>query len=89
MRKLAVVIGGTALLASLLNGNRECDFAATYRFLGALPDNRFAMLYSRSAMTTYGHANLYLKDQWQFYGRFGGTKRNVALRAERRHFCSP
>jgi hypothetical protein len=26
------------------------------------------MLYSLSAMTTYGHANLYLKDQWRLMG---------------------
>jgi hypothetical protein len=38
-------------------------WAAAYRFLGALLDNRSAMLYSLSAMTTYGHANLYLKDR--------------------------
>jgi hypothetical protein len=26
------------------------------------------MLYSLSAMTTYGHANLYLKDHWRLMG---------------------
>jgi len=26
------------------------------------------MLYSLSAMTTYGHANLFLKDRWQLMG---------------------
>jgi hypothetical protein len=68
MPKFAVVIGGTALLATLLHGIEAGIWAAVYRFLGALPDYRLAMLYSLSAMTTYGHANLYLKDRWQLMG---------------------
>jgi hypothetical protein len=68
MPKFAMVIGGTALLATLLHGIEGAIWAAAYRFLGALPDNRSAMLYSLSAMTTYGHANLYLKDRWQLMG---------------------
>ena len=66
--KFALVIGSTALLASVLHGIESAIWAAAYRVLGALPDNRFAMLYSLSAMTTYGHSNRYLKDQWQLMG---------------------
>ena len=66
--KFAMVIGGAALLASVLHGIEAGIWAAAYRFLGALPDNRSAMLYSLSAITTYGHANLYLKDHWQLMG---------------------
>jgi hypothetical protein len=61
MPKFALVMGGTALLATLLHGIEAGIWAAAFRFLGALPDNRSAMLYSLSAMTTYGHANLFLK----------------------------
>jgi len=68
MPKFAVVIGGAAVLASVLHGIEGGIWAATYRLLGALPDNRSAMLYSLSAMTTYGHANLYLKAHWQLMG---------------------
>jgi len=68
MPKFALVIGGAALLASVLHGFEAGIWAAAYRFLGALPDNRSAMLYSLSAITTYGHANLYLKDHWQLMG---------------------
>lgn len=64
----AAVMGGTALLATFLHGIEAAIWAAAYRFLGALPDNRSAMLYSLSAMTTYGHANLFLKDRWQLMG---------------------
>ena len=66
--KFAVVIGGAALLATLLHGIEGAIWAAAYRLLGALPDNRSAMLYSLSAITTYGHANLYLEGRWQLMG---------------------
>ena len=33
-----------------------------------MPDFKSAMLYSLSAMTAYGHANLYLKPHWQIMG---------------------
>jgi hypothetical protein len=66
--QIPMVIGGAALLASVLHGIEAGTWAAAYRFLGALPDNRSAMLYSLSAITTYGHANLYLKDHWQLMG---------------------
>jgi hypothetical protein len=61
-------MGVTALLATGLHGLEGAIWAAAYRLLGALPDNKTAMLYSISAMTTYGHANLYLKDRWQMMG---------------------
>jgi hypothetical protein len=68
MLKFAVVMGVTSLLATVLHGIEGGIWAAAYRFLGALPDNRTAMLYSISAMTTYGHANLYLEGRWQLMG---------------------
>jgi hypothetical protein len=66
--KFAVVMAVTSLLATILHGIEGAIWAAAYRFLDALPDNRTAMLYSISAMTSYGHANLYLKDRWQLMG---------------------
>jgi hypothetical protein len=61
-------IGGAVLLATILHGIEGSIWAASYRFLGALPDRRSAMLYSLSAMTTYGHENLHLEDRWQLMG---------------------
>jgi hypothetical protein len=43
-------------------------WAAAYRLLGALPDNRSAMLYSLSAMTSYGHGTIFLDPHWQMMG---------------------
>ena len=68
MPKFALVMGLTSLLVTALHGLEGVIWAAAYRFLDALPDKRSAMLYSLSALTTYGHANLYLKAQWQLMG---------------------
>jgi hypothetical protein len=68
MPKFAVVIGATALLATVLHGIESSIWALAYKVLGALPDNQSAMLYSLSAITTYGHANLFLIDRWKLMG---------------------
>jgi hypothetical protein len=62
------IIGATALFATLLHGIEGCIWAGAYRFLGAMGDNRSAMLYSISAMTSYGHTNLDLAPAWQMMG---------------------
>jgi hypothetical protein len=61
-------MGGTALSATILHGLEGIIWAGAYRYLGALPDSRSAMLYSLSAMTSYGHENLYLAPRWQMMG---------------------
>jgi len=66
--KFARVMGVTSLLATILHGFESGIWAAAYRLLGALPDTRTAMLYSLSAITSYGHANLYLENRWQLMG---------------------
>ena len=64
----AVVMGAAALLATILHGLEGTIWAAAYRLLGALPDNKSAMLYSLNAITSYGHANLFLEPHWQMMG---------------------
>ena len=64
----AVVMGATTLSATILHGAEVAIWAGAYRLLGALPDQRTTMLYSLSAMTSYGHANLFLEAHWQFMG---------------------
>jgi uncharacterized membrane protein len=63
-----VVMGATTLLATGVHAVEAGIWAAAYRLLGALPDNKSAMLYSLSAITSYGHANLFLEDHWQLMG---------------------
>jgi hypothetical protein len=62
------IIGATAISATILHGIEGAVWAAAYRLLGALPDNKSAMLYSLNAMTSYGHANLYLAPGWEMIG---------------------
>jgi hypothetical protein len=68
MPKFALVMGLASLLATVLHGIEAATWATAYWLLGALPNTRSAMLYSLSAMTSYGHANLFLEEQWQLMG---------------------
>jgi hypothetical protein len=63
-----VVMGITAILVTILHGFEGVVWALAYRALGAVPDNKTAMLYSISAMTSYGHAGIYLEARWQMLG---------------------
>jgi hypothetical protein len=78
--RFAAVMGATALLATVLHGIEGATWAVAYRILAALPDNRSAMLYSLSAMTTYGHAKLVSRESLAVDGRFGGVRRHAAIR---------
>ena len=62
------VVGTVTLMATCLHAVEAGIWAAAYRLLDALPDNRSAMLYSLNAITSYGHAELALKDHWQLLG---------------------
>jgi hypothetical protein len=57
------VVGATAL-----HGLEGVIWALAYRRVGALPDYPTAMLYSISAITTYGHASSILADHWKMMG---------------------
>ena len=70
MPKFAIAMTGISLLVTLLHGTEAAVWAGAYRLLDALPDNKTAMLYSLSAMTSYGHANLFLRAHWQLMGAF-------------------
>jgi hypothetical protein len=63
-----LIIGGTALSATILHGMESAVWAIAYRFLGASTDNKSAMLYSLNALTSYGHANLHLAERWELLG---------------------
>ena len=63
-----IVMGTTTLLATCLHALETSLWAEAYRLLGALPDNRTAMLYSLNAITSYGHTNIDLAKHWQLMG---------------------
>jgi hypothetical protein len=62
------VMAAAALMVTVLLAFEGAVWAAVYRIVGALPDNRSAMLYSLSAITGYGHANIFLDPHWQMMG---------------------
>lgn len=64
----ALVIGGTALFATILHGIEAAIWAGAYLLLGAIPDRSAGMLYSLGAMTSYGHADINLESRWQLMG---------------------
>jgi hypothetical protein len=63
-----VLVGAITLLATCLHALEAIIWAAAYRILGALPDYGSGILYSLSAMTSYGNANLDLEAHWRLMG---------------------
>jgi hypothetical protein len=64
----AGVVASTVLLLTALHALEGGAWAFAYVALGASTDFRTAMLYSLNAMTSYGHANIYLAPHWQMMG---------------------
>ena len=64
----ALVVSGTALSVTVLHAAEVIGWGVAYRLLGAAGDNKYAMLYSLNAMTSYGHVDLYLQPRWQMLG---------------------
>jgi len=62
------LMGATALCTILLHAFEGALWAAAYRLLGALHDNKTAVLYSLGALTTYGHAPISLEPRWELMG---------------------
>ncbi len=66
--RFPIIISTVVLFVTMLHGAEASVWAGVYRMLGALPDETSAMLYSLSAITSYGHAGLYLLPRWQLMG---------------------
>ena len=82
MPTFVVGMGVTALLAAVLHGTEAATWAIAYRILGAVPDTKSAMLYSLSAITSYGHANLFLERAMAADGCSGGAERDASVWAD-------
>lgn len=65
---LALLMVVTVLMLTVLHGVEATAWAGAYVILGARADFASAMLYSLSAMTSYGHANVFLAEHWQLMG---------------------
>ena len=67
-RNFIVAIALTALGAATLHGVEAAAWAVLYIWLGAMSDLPAAMLYSLSAITSYGHVETFLEDRWKLLG---------------------
>jgi hypothetical protein len=65
---LVMILGAATLVAIILHAIEATIWALVYQALGALPDGKSAVLYSLSAMTTYGHEHFDLANHWQLMG---------------------
>lgn len=63
-----VLVSTAVLLLTVLHAIEAIAWALAYLWLGASADARSAMLYSLSAITSYGHANIYLDEHWRLMG---------------------
>lgn len=66
--RFAILVSATTLLLTALHALEAGAWAAAYVLIGAAPNPHSAMLYSLNAMTTYGHASIFLSDRWRFLG---------------------
>ena len=65
---LALLMVVTVLMLTVLHGVEATAWAGACVILGARADFASAMVYSLSAMTSYGHANVFLAEHWQLMG---------------------
>lgn len=65
---LALLMIATVLLLTVLYAVEASAWAEAYVLLGARADFASTMLYSLSAMTSYGHASVFLAKHWQLMG---------------------
>ena len=64
----ALVMGVAVIFVTFLHVIEGAIWAAAYRYIGAIADNKSAMLYSIGALTTYGHAPIFLDPKWGMMG---------------------
>lgn len=68
MIRFAEVMSVSVFLIVVLHALEAVTWALAYRWLGAISDNKSAMLYSVGAMTGFGAENISLPAHWQMMG---------------------
>jgi hypothetical protein len=64
----ALRLGMVTFLVTSLHAFEAITWALTYRIVGALGNFKAAVLYSLGALTSFGHANIFLDQNWQLLG---------------------
>ncbi len=68
LARFFVAIALTALCAAALHGLEATAWALLYVEVGAMSDLSTSMLYSLSAITSYGHSEVFLEQRWKLLG---------------------
>ena len=68
MSRFVMFVALVALASAVYLGLEAAAWAGLYLWLGALPTWQAAMLYSLGAITSYGHAPIFLEDRWRLLG---------------------
>ncbi|MCC3243870.1 hypothetical protein LG047_00790 [Methylocystis sp. WRRC1] len=63
-----IMVAMIALVAAGMHSIEAGVWALVYTWLGAAADLQTALLYSLGAITSYGHANIGLRDNWRLLG---------------------
>lgn len=66
--RYCIILGAIAFFATAFHAFEAGVWALAYVRLGALPDGREAILYSLNAITSYGHADVFLDPRWSLMG---------------------
>ncbi len=66
--RFVIFVAVAALSCAVYLGFEAATWAGLYLWLGTLPDWGEAMLYSLGAITSYGHADIYLENRWRLLG---------------------
>jgi hypothetical protein len=68
MSRFVIFVALVALASAVYLGLEAAAWAGLYLWVGALPGWPEAMLYSLGAITSYGHAPIFLEDRWRLLG---------------------
>ncbi|PZM14393.1 hypothetical protein [Rhizobium tubonense] len=66
--RFILLVAAIALLAAIMHGLEAAAWAILYVWLSALPDLSEGILYSLGAITSYGHASIFLENRWRLLG---------------------
>jgi len=66
--RFVILVAIAALATTVYLALEAAAWAVLYLWVGALPTWRDAMLYSLGAITSYGHAPIFLEDRWRLLG---------------------
>jgi hypothetical protein len=66
--RLVIFVALAALASAVYLAIEAAAWAVLFLWVGALPAWAPAMLYSLEAITSFGHADVYLEDRWRLLG---------------------